>query len=154
TPETRSAQAAVQDVAAAVTSRRPYYLPNPLLLHGLAGSGKTHLASALVAEVTRQCPKVVVTVMAARDLADCGVEDEPNALNDGRQSDLLVVEDLQHLPPWAAGTLAQLVDCLHARLCPMVFTALAGPRHLESVSGRLASRLVGGLVVGLEPLSA
>jgi chromosomal replication initiator protein len=143
TPENRSALAAVQDVAAQVGSRRARHLANPLLLHGPAGTGKTHLVSAMVAEVTRQRPDLAVSVMQANDF-DGSEED----------CDLLVVEDLQHLPAVAVEAFVQRVDYLHARQCPLVFTALAGPRHLPRLSARLASRLAGGLVVGLEPLAA
>jgi chromosomal replication initiator protein len=155
TPETCSALAAVQDLAAHLVSRRPYRLANPLLLHGPAGTGKTHLVSALVAEVTRQCPDLIVTVLPA---ADCGwlgnADPAEDAIRDLAETDLLIVEDLQHLPARAVETFVQRVDELLARQCPMVCTALAGPRHLGNLSARLASRLVGGLVVRLEPLSA
>jgi chromosomal replication initiator protein len=36
----------------------------------------------------------------------------------------------------------------------MVFTAAVGPRHLTGLPNRLVSRLAGGLVVGIEALSA
>jgi chromosomal replication initiator protein len=124
------------------------------MFHGPAGSGKTHLISALVTEVTRQCPQAVITVKAAQDLADCSLEGGSDSFDLARQCDLYVLEDLQHLPAWAAWLLAHLVDYLHTRQCAMVLTAVAGPRHLENLPARLVSRLVGGLVVGLEPLSA
>ena len=152
TPETRSALAAVQEVAAQVCSRRPHRLANPLVLHGKAGTGKTHLVSALVAEVTRQCPDLTVTVLQAGDLGR-NDEDQKDPLNRDFP-DLLVVEDLHHLPPAAVEPLVVLMDQLLARDCPLVVTALVGPQHLPQDSARLAGRLAGGLVVGLEPLAA
>ena len=159
-PENGSALSAVQEAAREIGSRHPYRLANPLFLHGPAGTGKTHLVSALVAEVTRQAPALVVTVTPASDfsLSTPQPSPEPAAVESGfdpeaaRRSDLWVVEDLQHLPVRAVEAFVQTFDFLHARQCPMVFTALAGPRHLANLSARLASRLVGGLVVGLEPL--
>jgi chromosomal replication initiator protein len=154
TPETGSARAAVQDVVAALASRRPDRLANPLLLHGPAGTGKTHLVSALLAEATRQRPELFATVLPAADVARSPWEEATDALEALRDSELLIVEDLQHLSARGGELLVRMIDELHARQYPMVFTALAGPRHLANLSGRLASRLVGGLVVALEPLAA
>jgi chromosomal replication initiator protein len=183
TPENRSALAAVHFVAAALVADRPDRLANPLLLHGPAGTGKTHLVWALVAEVTRQRPDLTVAVLAANELLDYpgeGKADSQEPLTVGQRDggpaipvgpppgkqeclppsrplaklNLLIVEDLQHLPERAAEPLVQIIDSLEARQCPVVCTALAGPRHLPNLSARLANRLAGGLIIGLEPLSA
>ena len=69
------------------------------------------------------------------------------------QSDLLIIEDLQHLPKRAAERLVGLFDERCARRSQMIFTATFGPGKIELPS-RLTSRLASGLVVGLEPLQA
>ena len=69
------------------------------------------------------------------------------------QYDLLIVEDLQHLPARAAGALVRIVDYRLPRRLPLVVTAAAGPARLTGLPARLTSRLSAGLVVGLEPLS-
>ena len=51
TPENRAAVIAVQRVDACLASNARERLPNPLYLHGPAGTGKSLLASALVDEV-------------------------------------------------------------------------------------------------------
>jgi chromosomal replication initiator protein len=187
-PENRSALLAVQDLAATLCAGRPCRR-SPLVLHGPAGTGKTHLVHALVEDISRRCPDRVVALLSARELEppaagasrreDGGgsIEDRgsrierhrvaPNdppssLLNDpmepARQSDLVVVEDLQHLPVCAAEPFVQLLDYLEARQRPVVVTALAGPQQLAHrgvrFPARLTSRLAGGLVVGLELLRA
>jgi chromosomal replication initiator protein len=156
TPENRSALAAVQEVAAHVGTRRPFRLANPLLLHGPAGTGKSHLVSALAAEAARQRPDIIVTVVADfRGSIFSGRTDaEVEGPDRSAIGDLLIVEDLQHLPATRAEAFVQLLDGLLARECPVVLTARAGPRHLDNLSPRLASRLVGGLIVALESLTA
>jgi len=159
TPENRAARTAVGRVVACVCARRQRREINPLLLHGPSGTGKTHLVSALVTEITRQAPDLVATVLSAGDFAYLG-HPENDAGGEGtetllaaRQCDLLVVEDVQHLPLRAVETLVQLFDGCLARQQQMIFTAPVGPRQLVQFPARWTSRLACGLVVGLEPLA-
>jgi chromosomal replication initiator protein len=156
-PENRPAFLAIQGVAECIGSRRRRRQVNPLVLHGPAGTGKTHLVSALVAEVTRRLPDLTAQVLPAGDMALAlqQGEDESTSsfLSEARQTDLLVLEDLQHLSEHAVEALVQLIDARIARHRQMVFTAIRGPGELRQFPSRLTSRLAGGLVVGLLPLS-
>ena len=66
--------------------------------------------------------------------------------------DVLVLEDVQHLPPRAADPVCDLLDRRAARRKPVVVTAGTGPAGLSQLPQRLTSRLAAGLVVQLEPL--
>jgi chromosomal replication initiator protein len=154
TPENRSARLAVGQVVEGVCSGRLRREVPPLFLHGPSGTGKTHLVAALIHEMTQRRPDRIASRVAAKDL---GCQD---AKSFGWQSDppdecdVLVVEDVQHLPARAAETLVQQFDDGLARRRQMVFTARVGPGRLTHLPARLTSRLASGLVVGLEPLSA
>ena len=65
--ENRSALAAAQSVATCLCSQRLERGINPLYLHGLPGTGKTHLVTALVEDVTRRLPRLIVNVLQAAD---------------------------------------------------------------------------------------
>src|SRR5205807_6479050 len=77
-----------------------------------------------------------------------------------KESNLFVVEDLQHLSgrrrdhaaPAASQMLESLFDYLYARQRQLVFTATVGPQGLLYLPARLVSRLGCGLVVGLQPM--
>ncbi len=154
----------MRDVARCLCSNRLRWRTNPLYVHGPSGTGKTHMVSALIEEVTRQASGLVVTLLQAADFdLLVGRSPDDNTLQAARDSDLLMVEDLQYLGARsgqasragaAVEAFVQLFDHLRARQGQMVFTAVVGPGQLTHVSARLRSRLACGLVVGLEPLQA
>lgn len=159
--ENRAALLAVQEVLDCLRHRRPRRRHNPLYLHGPTGSGKTHLVSALIDELTRACPDLIVHVLPAGDLnptAAAPDANDPDPITPARGADVLVVEDVQHLSLRASETLVQLLDDAVLRQRQVVLTALTGPAQLshrgEALPTRLTSRLAAGLVVALIPLAA
>ena len=148
-PENRSALRAVRRVARAVAAAGR--VPTPLVLHGPPGTGKTHLTAALVRAVIAGPAARTVQAVPANDLDRQADDADPFA--DLAGCDLLIVEDLQHLPAGAAAAACGLLDDRAARRRPTVVTASAGPAALKALPRRLTSRLAAGLVVQVEPLS-
>lgn len=149
-PENRSAVRAIRRVVRSILRGRPPPF-NPLALHGPPGSGKSHLVASVVAALTAQPEGITARVEAA---GDRGRPDNPESGfsdPDLKACDLLVVEDVQHLPAWAAGALADLLDFRCRRGRAVVVTAAAGPSQLSQLPQRLTSRLAAGLVVPLAP---
>jgi chromosomal replication initiator protein len=168
-PENHSALLAVQDLIKNLQSGKVQRSPNPLFLHGPPGAGKSHLVSALAREIAAGAGLTVQFVTASdfrlpafqrlekKKLATNEAAPVPSSLvEEAQECDLLILEDLQHLPLPAAETLVQIIDHRQAHQRPMVFTAVMGPRHLAHrglrFPARLTSRLAAGLVVALEPL--
>lgn len=146
-PENRSAVRAAKLLAKALLAgRRPPFAP--LVLHGPPGTGKTHLAATLAARLADGPEVVTARTVAAGDLArdEAGFADA-----DLLACDLLVLEDVQHLPAKAADPVCDLLDRRAGRRKATVVTAGTGPAGL-ALSQRLTSRLAAGLVVPLQPL--
>jgi chromosomal replication initiator protein len=141
-PENRSAVLAIRRLAHCLGSRRAPF--GPLVLHGPPGSGKTHLAGALLdlAEVNHSICRL--------DADEWPRWDDDAPPEDLRRCDLLVIEDVQHLPAWAVDALAAILDQRHSRGLATLVTANKGPGELSNLPLRLASRLTAGLVVGME----
>jgi chromosomal replication initiator protein len=151
-PENRSAREAVDRLVSAAARGASFPL---LFVHGPPGSGKSHLAAAAVERVAQaEPPRTALTLAAAelgRDLLMPPTERRETA-REAAGSDLLVLEDVQHLPPAAGDELAAILDRRQARRRTTLVTAVRGPAELGQRS-RLASRLAGGLVVSIPPLA-
>ncbi len=149
-PENRSALRAVRLLAKAVgAGRRPPFAP--LVLHGPPGTGKTHLTTALLGKLS--AGGVTARAVAVGDAARFTADDPTSSLADPDLAacDLLVLEDVQLLPPRAADAACDLLDRRLSRRAAVVATANAGPASLGHLPQRFTSRLAGGLVVKLDP---
>jgi chromosomal replication initiator protein len=174
-PENRLALAAIRDFLAHVRTSKGCPTVNILFLHGPPGTGKSHLVAAFAAEVAGSGGRSV-QLLAAGDFREPGEATRgssrpdkktlaaneagvgPSALGEeARACDVLVVEDLQHLPLTAAETLVQIIDYRDKFRLPTLFTATTGARHLAfrgtRFPARLTSRLAAAPLTRLEPLS-
>jgi chromosomal replication initiator protein len=146
-PENRSAYQAVVRLASSNDVSFLY-------LHGPPGSGKSHLVRGLVEQMTRVDPAKTAQVLAAAELGRAMMQPPLERRAISREAigvDLLVIDDIHHLLTGAGNEVAHIIDRRLARRRPTVVTAGRGPAELDA-SPRLASRLVGGLIVGIQPL--
>jgi len=134
-----------------IGSRSPF--PS-LFLHGITGTGKTHLVRDLIEQVIPDRPSFTAQSVAAVDVdrwLQSPSREAADTLQELRECDLLVVEDAQHLSSRSSDELANLLDHRQNRKRPFVTTSAVGPAELE-LPARLRSRFASGLVVHLEPL--
>lgn len=148
-PENRSALRAARRLARGLEGGALPFAP--LVLHGPAGVGKSAVVAALVAATA--VDGQIVRVVPAHDIEPRPDADDGDHFADWLTCDLLVVEDLQHLPERAADWLRRLLDARTARRRPTAFTANVGPGALAHLPRRLTGRLAAGLAVAIGPLS-
>ncbi len=143
-PENRAAFVALERLLLGLTAEADASLPSLLYLHGPTGSGKTSLIEFFRHEADGL--RIEHHAMTALALAD---ETPPEA-------DVLIIEDLQHLPERATQTMIALLDSRHRSGQTTIVTADRGPANLthrgKALPIRLTNRLAAGLVVALKPL--
>lgn len=130
---------------------------NPLYLHSPAGFGKTHLLNAITWSVKSMMPERRVFFLSAERFMYYFVSALQNrdmiAFKDFfRTIDVLLIDDFQFLQGRSmqqefCHTFTSLVDS-HRQV---IVAADTPPAQLDSIDGRMRSRLAGGLVVDIEP---
>ncbi|MCZ8204599.1 DnaA/Hda family protein [Gemmatimonas sp.] len=145
-------QLAVRAIDAVIDAPGAGY--NPLLLHGPAGSGKTHCAHAIGNAVKAQWPGKQVACLPARQF----VEEYIAAMQEGgverwrvryRQADVLILDDVQELEgkERTQDELFHLFNLLVGRGAQVVLTSSRPPKEMLGLADRLRSRFEGGLVI-------
>lgn len=151
-PENESATRAIKHFADTCVRGMAHPL---LLLHGPAGSGKSHLAAELVQRFLIAQPDKTTQTVAAADIGR-ELQLPPIERQDLFRSlvscDLLIIEDIQHLPGNSGDDMTTVIDRRLNRRKNVLITSATAPAQLR-VAPRLASRLVGGLTVSIAPLA-
>lgn len=122
----------------------------PLVLHGSPGVGKSAVVASLVAEFLASPVTRTARQLSAAEMPRPSKQSEALDLTDLIWTDLMVVEDLQHLSVRDVPTLCQLLDERQVHARPTVLTATSGPAGLTAFPRRLTNRLAAGLVVRLD----
>jgi chromosomal replication initiator protein len=131
---------------------------NPLYLAGPGGSGKSHLARALVATARRHGEEKAVYVSAEGFTSQLMTSIQERRTESFRrrfrgECRLLVIEDVQFLQGKAATQLELFHTVEHLRMVGsrVVLTGDRLPREMPRLDARLSSQLTSGLVAEIEP---
>lgn len=126
-----------------------------LYLHGPPGSGKTHLTQLAVQLFTQHRTTATAFVVGAADLGrqmQMPPAERLPRLQEVKDADLLVLDDVQHWPRANANDLSAILDFRQRKRRLTLATATVGPAQLD-LPPRLTSRFTGGLTVVIPPLS-
>jgi chromosomal replication initiator protein len=132
--------------------------PNPLVLHGPVGTGKTHLLEGIYAGLRRHHPDWRVCFVTSEEFTNRFVQ----AMRLGklasfrkhfREADALLLDDLHFLGSKRATQeeFLHTFDALQADGKQVVVSADCHPRLADQYTPELTDRLLGGAVWGLTP---
>lgn len=143
--------------ALAVVQSSLYNSYNPLVVTGPIGSGKTHLAQAIVHAYIAKFPQKKAIFVTSEEFTNDFIKSlqtkNMNIFRDKyRSCDLLVMDDVQALVSResTAEELGNVFNALISRGSQMVFTADRSIEILQGLDIRLKTRLQGGLAVELK----
>ena len=145
-PHNRFTHAAAQAVA-----ENPGKIYNPLFIHGVHGSGKTHLLHAIGQSIVSGDARLACLLVKAEKFASGGFPAErmkdPSGLGDA-----LLVDDIQSLKGSDRGQedFIRLFDLFHKQGKQIVVTSDVPPKALGELRDDLLSRLALGLVTDLK----
>jgi chromosomal replication initiator protein len=135
--------------------------PNPLVLHGPVGTGKTHLLEGTYAGLRKARPDWRVCFVTAEDFTNRFVQGmrlgKLGAFRKHfRECDALLMDDLHFLASKRATQeeFLHTCDALLAEGRPLVVTCDCHPKLADDFGPELTDRLLGGAVWGLTPPDA
>ena len=135
--------------------------PNPLVIHGPVGTGKTHLLEGIYAGLRKQYPDARVVYVTAEDFTNRFVQAMRATKlaafrKHFRELDVLLLDDLHFLASKKATQeeFLHTFDSLVSESRQLVVTCDCHPRLTEDFVPELADRLLGGAVWGLQPPDA
>ena len=152
-PSNRFAHAAAQAVAAT-----PGAAYNPLFIHGNSGLGKTHLLSAISAEIKSKNPDADIIFTRGEEFVNMIVAGiRQNGMTEihekYRNCDILIVDDIQFI----AGKEATQEEFFHTFNAltqdgkQIVLASDRSPKDIEILDERLRSRFEMGLIADIQP---
>lgn len=152
-PSNRVAHASAQAVI-----ETPGQGPNPLVIHGPVGTGKTHLLEGVYVGLRRRWPALRVLFITAEDftnrfVAACRFGKQGSFRKHFRSCDAFLIDDVDFLARKRATQIEFLhtFDALIEAGKQVVMTCDCHPRLNDDFSPELVDRLLGGAIWGLMP---
>ncbi len=135
--------------------------PNPLVLHGPVGTGKTHLLEGIYVGLRKRQPDWRIVYVTSEEFTNRFVQamrlSKLGAFRHHfRECDALLMDDLQFLARKRATQeeFLHTFDVLQAAGRPLVLTCDCHPKLADEFTPELTDRLLGGAVWGLTPPDA
>lgn len=153
-----AAKAIAADPAGQITKGANLSNYNPLFIHGNSGLGKTHILNAICYEIGRNYPDMKIVYVTCEEFLNEFMEYLHNQrTNEFREKyrtvDVLLVDDIQFI----AGKDSTEEEFFHTFNTlvdngkQVVLTADRPPKEIKSLTDRLRSRFVSGLLADIQP---
>lgn len=131
---------------------------NPLFIYGPSGLGKTHILNAIQFEISRNYPELKIVYVTCEEFLNEFMACLSNKNTDEfrekyRKIDVFLVDDIQFIAGKAA-TEEEFFHTFNALVDngkQVVLTSDRPPKDIKSLTDRLSSRFVSGLLADIQP---
>lgn len=145
-------------VAAVAVSNNPGSVHNPLFIYGESGLGKTHLLKAIRAEVAMKNPGLNILYTSGENFLNdmiihMGEKNMSQFHEKYRSADILLMDDIQFIGKTSVAQeeFFYTFEALINQGKQIVLTSDRPPKDIPTLSERLRSRFVQGLLADIQP---
>lgn len=145
-------------VAAVAVSNNPGSVHNPLFIYGESGLGKTHLLKAIKAEVALKNPRLNILYTSGENFLNdmiihMGEKNMSQFHEKYRSADILLMDDIQFIGKTSVAQeeFFYTFEALINQGKQIVLTSDRPPKDIPTLSERLRSRFVSGLLADIQP---
>lgn len=145
-------------VAAVAVSNNPGSVHNPLFIYGESGLGKTHLLKAIKAEVSAKNPRLNILYTSGENFLNdmiihMGEKNMSQFHEKYRNADILLMDDIQFIGKTSVAQeeFFYTFEALINQGKQIVLTSDRPPKDIPTLSERLRSRFVSGLLADIQP---
>lgn len=145
-------------VAAVAVSNNPGSVHNPLFIYGESGLGKTHLLKAIKAEVSAKNPHLNILYTSGENFLNdmiihMGEKNMSQFHEKYRNADILLMDDIQFIGKTSVAQeeFFYTFEALINQGKQIVLTSDRPPKDIPTLSERLRSRFVSGLLADIQP---
>lgn len=145
-------------VAAVAVSNNPGSVHNPLFIYGESGLGKTHLLKAIKAEVSAKNPRLNILYTSGENFLNdmiihMGEKNMSQFHEKYRTADILLMDDIQFIGKTSVAQeeFFYTFEALINQGKQIVLTSDRPPKDIPTLSERLRSRFVSGLLADIQP---
>lgn len=145
-------------VAAVAVSNNPGSVHNPLFIYGESGLGKTHLLKAIKAEVALKNTRLNILYTSGENFLNdmiihMGEKNMSQFHEKYRSADILLMDDIQFIGKTSVAQeeFFYTFEALINQGKQIVLTSDRPPKDIPTLSERLRSRFVSGLLADIQP---
>jgi len=131
---------------------------NPLFIYGASGLGKTHLLNAIMNEVQRRDPNVVIIYVKGDEFTNQMIESIATKSTEKfrakyRKADVLLIDDIQFIAgrDSTQEEFFHTFNALYEDHKQIILTSDRPPRDIKTLEDRLRTRFEWGLIVDIQP---
>ena len=144
--------------ACTAVARNPASEYNPLFIYGSSGLGKTHLLNAIMNEIHRNDPNVVIIYVKGDEFTNQMIESIATKSTDKfrakyRKADVLLIDDIQFIAgrDSTQEEFFHTFNALYEDHKQIIMTSDRPPRDIKTLEDRLRTRFEWGLIVDVQP---